>query len=118
MRAPAESFEAYRPFMERAGITRIANITGLDYVGIPVYVSFRPNSRSLATSQGKGLDHDSAKVSALMEALEVGHAEHIELPLRWDSYQHLRRVAPVIDAPRLPCMRPFHPERPRAWATG
>jgi hypothetical protein len=38
------------------GITRVANVTGLDSVGIPVVMVCRPNSRSVAVSQGKGID--------------------------------------------------------------
>jgi YcaO-like protein with predicted kinase domain len=117
-RSPAETFAAYRPFLARAGITRIANVTGLDYVGIPVYVAFRPNSRSLATAQGKGLDHDSARASAMMEALEVWHAEHVELPVRWESYQYLRRTSAVIDIERLGVARPPRLERPQGWVQG
>jgi YcaO-like protein with predicted kinase domain len=109
---------AYRPLLARAGITRIANVTGLDYVGIPVYVSYRPNGRSLATAQGKGLDHDSACASAMMEALEVWHAEHIELPTRWESYQHLRRTSAVIDLERLGVVRPPRLDRPQCWVQG
>ena len=55
-------------------------MTGLDWVGIPVYQAARPNSRSLSVSQGKGLTPTQAKVSALMEALEGFHAEEIRLP--------------------------------------
>jgi YcaO-like protein with predicted kinase domain len=117
-RPPAESYLAFRPLMARAGITRLADITALDYVRIPVFVAFRPNSRSLATAQGKGLDRDSARVSALMEALEVWHAEFMDLPARWDSYQNLRRSEAVIDVERLLRMRPFRTERPRAWVQG
>jgi ribosomal protein S12 methylthiotransferase accessory factor YcaO len=32
------------------GITRLANITCLDNIGISVYVSIRPNSKSLSVS--------------------------------------------------------------------
>jgi ribosomal protein S12 methylthiotransferase accessory factor YcaO len=35
-------------------ITRLANVTGLDTLGILVVMSVRPNSRSLSVSQGKG----------------------------------------------------------------
>ena len=49
------------------GVTRVADITGLDHVGIPVALACRPNSRSLSVSQGKGLTLDAAKASALME---------------------------------------------------
>jgi YcaO-like protein with predicted kinase domain len=67
------------------GITRIANVTGLDTVGVPVVMVCRPNARSLAVSQGKGLDLPAAKASGLMESIEVYHAETITLPLRLGS---------------------------------
>src|SRR3954452_18760347 len=92
-RPPRETVAAYRPLMPRLGITRLANITGLDTVGIPVYVAIRPNARSLSTSQGKGLDADSAQASALMESIETWHGEHMLNPVRWDSTQALARAA-------------------------
>jgi ribosomal protein S12 methylthiotransferase accessory factor YcaO len=64
------------------GITRIANVTGLDQIGIPVVMVCRPNSRSVAVSQGKGIDLPSARASGLMEATELYHAETITFPLR------------------------------------
>src|SRR5437016_14433724 len=72
------------------GITRIANVTGLDSIGIPVVMVCRPNSRSLAVSQGKGLDLAAAKASGLMESIETYHAETITSPLRLCSYEELR----------------------------
>jgi len=51
------------------GITRVANVTGLDHVGIPVVMACRPNARGLAVSQGKGLTLDAAKASAVMESI-------------------------------------------------
>jgi ribosomal protein S12 methylthiotransferase accessory factor len=102
------------------GITRVANITGLDSIGLPVYTAIRPNSRSLATSQGKGLDAPAAKASALMETIETWHAEHIENPLRWDSYAALRRRAAVVDVSKLIQLRNrvMHWDAPRAWIQG
>ena len=60
---------------QRIGITRLANVTGLDVLGIPTWVAIRPLSRSLTVSQGKGLSHALAKASALMESIELYHAE-------------------------------------------
>ena len=54
--APNATLERVRPFMAVMGITRVANVTGLDTIGIPVVMVVRPNSRSLAVSQGKGLN--------------------------------------------------------------
>lgn len=119
-RSPGETIAAYRPLLSRFGITRLANVTGLDTIGVPVYVAIRPNARSLATSQGKGLDADAAKASAMMEAIELWHAEHVVLPLRRESYPTLRREANVVDPARLPLMRgrTFAPERRHLWAEG
>jgi len=66
-RSPAETVAIYRPVMEAVGITRLANVTGLDCVGIPVFMAVRPNARSLAVSQGKGVDADAVRASAMME---------------------------------------------------
>lgn len=96
-RSPAETLAAYQPLMARCGITRLANVTGLDDVGLPVYVAIRPNSRGLATSQGKGATAEAAKASALMEAIESWHAEHIDRPVRYQSYLDLREQAAVCD---------------------
>lgn len=68
--------------MRRAGITRLADLTGLDFLGIPVYQAIRPNSRNLSVAQGKGVTRAHAKASALMEALEFFHAESVCAPQR------------------------------------
>lgn len=57
------------------GVTRLANITKLDYVGMPVFTAIRPKAKSLTTSQGKGWTENEAKCSALMESIEVFFAE-------------------------------------------
>lgn len=61
--------------MQEAGITRLARITGLDRVGIPVWQAVRPWSRALSVHQGKGFDDDAARLGAVMEGIESHHAE-------------------------------------------
>ncbi len=78
---PEETEARVRPLLQYMGVTRIADVTGLDRIGIPVAVAIRPNARSLATSQGKGLTKIHARVSAMMEAAELFHAETMEQPL-------------------------------------
>src|SRR4051812_9830923 len=63
------------PHLSDLGITRVARQTGLDRVGIPCWAAFRPNSKSLAGAQGKGLTDAAACASAVMEAAEVAVAE-------------------------------------------
>lgn len=118
--AAEQTLARIQPLLGRAGITRVANVTGLDHVGIPVVTVCRPNARSLAVSQGKGLDLPSAKASGLMESLELYHAERPSLPLRLSSYAELRRTDPVLDVARLPrlSVSRFHPDLSLLWATG
>jgi ribosomal protein S12 methylthiotransferase accessory factor len=100
---PAQTLARVRPSMPAMGITRIAMVTGLDCVGIPVAVAIRPNSRSLATSQGKGLTADLARTSALMEAAELFHAENVTLPIKFNSKRELQDTGhTLIDIAALP----------------
>jgi len=117
---PEETAERVRRFMPVMGITRIANVTGLDHVGIPVVMVCRPNSRSLAVSQGKGLNLALAKASGLMESVETYHAEHITLPLKLASYEELRYTHPVADVTTLPSITGslFHPNLRLLWIEG
>ncbi len=70
------------PFLDIMGITRLADVTGLDHVGIPMAQAIRPMGRSLSVAQGKGMTLNAAFVSAMMEAAEGWHAETIVLPRR------------------------------------
>jgi ribosomal protein S12 methylthiotransferase accessory factor len=101
-RSATETIERVLGFAPALGITRVADITGLDNIGIPVVMVCRPNSRSLAVSQGKGISLDAAKASGLMEALETFHAERIATPLRFSSYEDLRLRNDVLDVTTLP----------------
>ena len=102
------------------GITRVANVTGLDTVGIPVVMICRPNSRSVAVSQGKGIDLASARASGLMEAAELYHAETITLPLHLATYEELRYQHNVVEVDELPWASNsrFHPNLRLLWCEG
>jgi ribosomal protein S12 methylthiotransferase accessory factor len=58
-----------------AGISKVTEITDLDVLGVPVYVSVRPHARGEAFTFGKGLRRVDAEVGAYMEALEFYFAE-------------------------------------------
>src|SRR5258706_3900116 len=80
--SPEDTITRLNPYLPLMGITRVANVTGLDRIGIPVVMACRPNSRSVAVSQGKGVNLWAAKASAVMETIEGYHAENIMLPLK------------------------------------
>jgi YcaO-like protein with predicted kinase domain len=102
------------------GITRVANLTGLDRTGIPVVMVSRPNARSSAVFNGKGIDIAAAKASALMEAAETWHAEHVRAPLRLATFAEMREGSPVVDVDRLPRLpgAGFDPQLPVLWVEG
>lgn len=79
-RGPDETLERVRPYFSRFGITRLADVTGLDTLGIPVVTAVRPLAATLPVSQGRGADLVSAQVSAAMESLETWHAEYAVPP--------------------------------------
>lgn len=99
------------------GITRIADVTGLDTIGIPVVMVCRPNARSVSVSQGKGCTLAAAKISGLMESVEGFHAENIALPLRIASVQDMKESEQLVSFESLPTVKdsPFNTHYPIAW---
>ncbi|MBQ6512281.1 YcaO-related McrA-glycine thioamidation protein [Methanobrevibacter sp.] len=75
--APSETIEINQEKLKTAGITRIADITDLDRVGLPIYTAIRPTAEKGAVSiyGGKGISKDHAKASAMMEGFERYSAE-------------------------------------------
>ena len=56
------------------GISRVAEITGLDSIGVPVYNAIRPLSESLMIHSGKGLTREAARAGAILEGIEFSVA--------------------------------------------
>lgn len=69
--------------LPKIGVTRIANITDLDRVGIPVFSAIRPSAASGAISiySGKGVTETNARISAIMESFERCLAEQPEVSI-------------------------------------
>lgn len=105
------------PMARKIGITRLAVLTGLDVIGIPVAAAVRPNSRSVAQHQGKGFTLAAAKASALMEAAEAFHAETFTGPLRLASWTEMAAIGPAVDPAALPGASGRTAER-LLWAEG
>jgi len=66
------------PFMQRIGVTRLADTTGLDTLGMHVYSAIRPTDAGMdgiSVYNGKGLTKADAKAGAMMEAIERHNAE-------------------------------------------
>ncbi len=67
------------PHLDRIGVTRIASITELDRIGIPVFSAIRPSAAEGAISvySGKGINEVHARISSMMESFERCLAERI-----------------------------------------
>lgn len=118
--APARTVERVMRRRRELGITRLADVTGLDRIGVPVTMATRPNARSLAVNQGKGLTLDAARASGAMEAAETFHAEHPQLPLRLGSWRRLDAEVRTADCSLLP-LAPrtgFDADLELLWAPG
>lgn len=103
-RTPEETWEALAAHLPAFGITRVADLTGLDVIGLPVWTAIRPASRTLSTSQGKGATALLAKISAVMEAIELWH---VEQPLPVAAYGAAAEVAPDCPMTALPLTVPY-----------
>jgi ribosomal protein S12 methylthiotransferase accessory factor len=116
-RTPEETWTRVAEHLPRVGITRVADLTALDVLGIPVFQAVRPGSWNLAVSQGKGATPPAARVGAVMEAIETWHAERLDgLPQTVLSLREMRSANPIpLSALRWqPGVRPLD-AAPLAW---
>lgn len=119
--SPAETLRRVRPLMPVLGVTRTANITGLDRIGIPTYSAVMPDTKDvLSVYNGKGATKTDALVGALMEASERFSALRLDQPLHYGSYRELCAVRQVLNPETL--ILGLHPEydetRELAWVEG
>ncbi|MFF8950716.1 YcaO-like family protein [Streptomyces sp. NPDC014940] len=117
-----ETWQRISPHLRRAGITRVADITHLDHIGIPVYSAIIPRSNdSISVYSGKGTCPLDAKVSAAMEAIERYSAW---LPIRPDlvaSHAELAAASERVLHPgacNLELTRDYRDDNPISWLRG
>ncbi|MEU9438939.1 YcaO-like family protein [Streptomyces sp. NPDC048252] len=103
-RQPEQTWEVVADRLPEFGITRVADLTGLDCIGLPVWTAIRPVSLTLSTSQGKGANALLAKLSAVMEAIELWH---VEQPLPVVARGPTAEVAPHCPVAALPLTVPY-----------
>lgn len=125
---PEETLERVRPLLPAASITRTADITGLDRIGVPVMLAMRPNAPTLANASGKGFTRAAAMVSAVMEGIELQFAEDFgdresadgHGTLLHATYRELERSGLACPVEQLPLTRNavFDPDVPEDWVTG
>ncbi len=73
---PQQTVDRAWPVAQRLGVTRNAETTRLDRIGIPVFSATRPQAGIVCVTAGKGKHPIEAKAGALMESIEQAVAEH------------------------------------------
>lgn len=118
--SPEATLLKIKPLLKEFGISRVADITGLDNLKIPVAIAIQPQSKSICISSGKGLTHTQAFVSASMEAIENFHAENIVHERFTATYSQLSMQYEMIPADELPLRKysVFHEDLPIEWIMG
>ena len=120
--AAARTLETVTPLLRTVGVTRVADITWLDRVGIPVFNAIVPRSHDLlSVYNGKGRTPDDARASAIMEAVERFAAWQPRTPDLVASYDELEAAGHPVLNPADHNLAPGHayrPDRPISWAKG
>jgi YcaO-like protein with predicted kinase domain len=85
-----------KDLLQEFGISRVADLTGLDAVGLPVHSCVRALSETVSIHAGKGLEHAYSRCGAIMEAIEFHAGEHPTGPFR------IARAIELPEEERLP----------------
>lgn len=114
--SPERTLARIEPLYPAIGLTRLADITGLDSLGIPVVLSVRPQSGYLSVDGGKGFTRTAAMASAAMECFERHAGERTPLPRFTARYAELPEAGRIA-VEDLPLSRNslFSTQLPETW---
>ncbi|HJJ89016.1 MAG TPA: YcaO-related McrA-glycine thioamidation protein [Methanocorpusculum sp.] len=116
-KTPEETLAFIEPLTKIVGITRVANITDLDRIKIPVYSCIRPTAADGAISvyNGKGGTETEARVAGIMEGIERYSAEAIPHNLTIASYEKLLLMEEALNPVTLILPKNFDPYAELPW---
>jgi ribosomal protein S12 methylthiotransferase accessory factor len=119
---PAETIRRARPILTAIGVTRVAEVTGLDRVGVPNFMTVRPRDfdGGISYYNGKGTTRSAARAGAMMEAVERHGGERCDHPSVWATWAEIRRQGPAVDPVEIivPGLEPYRRDRPVEWVAG
>lgn len=123
----ATTLENTKDQIKKIGVTRIADITNLDRLGIPIFSAIRPSAAKGAISiySGKGSTQQRARISAIMESFErclaerpglnVNIAGDISAPSLVESYASAIEKCDALDPKTLLLPQPYIPQSLLEW---
>jgi ribosomal protein S12 methylthiotransferase accessory factor len=115
-----ETLARIEPKVPAAGITRVADITNLDRIGIPVFSCIRPTAESGAITvyNGKGATVEESRISAIMEGIERYSSELHDRRTHFAPYQQMFAHGRVLDPKDLILPKEADLDRSIAWVEG
>ncbi len=115
-----ETLERIEPKVPVAGITRVADITNLDRIGIPVFSCIRPTADdgAITVYNGKGATVEESRISGIMEGIERYSSEIHDRKIRLDTYEMLVGNAPAINPQDLILPAETEPGHVLPWIEG
>jgi len=115
-----ETLRRIEPMVPVAGITRVADITNLDRIGIPVFSCIRPTAMdgAITVYNGKGATVEESRISAIMEGIERYSSEMHERRLPMAAYPEMFARGRTIDPRDLILPEGYDPDRPIPWFEG
>lgn len=118
--SPEETLERAASKMPKAGITRVADITDLDRIGIPVFSSIRPLAEigAISVYNGKGATPTEARVSAMMEGIERYSGEVRDMELKISRFSEISKHENALDPRDLILPQASDPDAEIPWVIG
>lgn len=117
-----ETIRRVMPLMKAMGVTRVAEVTGLDRVGIPNFITVRPREcgEGISYYNGKGVTRSAAQAGALMEAVERYSGERCDLPVYYCDREEMERRGPTVDVQEIivPHAAEYRPGLRLEWVEG
>ena len=104
------------------GVTKVADVTDLDRVGIPNFMTVRPHDLGPGISyyNGKGTTRAAAHAGALMEAIERHAGERYDGPVIVSSHYNLKSEHACVDPLEIhvPMIRRYSEHLMLEWVLG
>jgi ribosomal protein S12 methylthiotransferase accessory factor len=119
---PGATIRRARAVLDIIGVTKVADVTDLDRVGIPNFMTVRPHDLGPGISyyNGKGTTRADAYAGAMMEAIERHAGERYDGPVIASSHYNLRSDHPCVDPLEIhvPMVRKYSEHLMLEWVLG
>src|SRR3954466_6642908 len=119
---PSATIRRARAVLELIGVTKVADVTDLDRVGIPNFMTVRPHDLGPGISyyNGKGTTRADAYAGAMMEAIERHAGERYDGPVIASSHYNLRSEHACVDPLEIhvPMARKYSEHLMLEWVLG